>query len=74
MIPDVITNISINNDITRIEYSNMYAGTYHIVINCINENLNAYFIASKFSILDTTGAIHRTNHSDTSIQYNSHGK
>ena len=68
MIIDYITNISINNDKTKLENNNMYAGNYHIIINCINANLNAYFILSKFNILDSTGAIHRMNHSNTSIQ------
>ena len=60
--------MTINNDVTRIEYNEFYAGNFHILINCINENLNAYFIASKFNNLDDLGAIHRINHSNTAIQ------
>ena len=66
MIPDHITNITINNDKTKLEHNNMCAGNYHIIINCINANLNAYFIISKFNNLEN-GAIHRLNHSNTSI-------
>ena len=68
MLPDCVTNIKINNDKTRLENNDFYIGNFHIVINCINENLNAYFVVSKFNILDNNGAIQRMNHSKTNTQ------
>ena len=67
MIPDHITNITINNDKTKLEYNDFYFGNYHIIVTCINANLNAYFIISKFNILET-GTIRRLNHSKTNTQ------
>ena len=58
MLPDYVTNSKINNDKTRLENNDFYFGNYHIVVNCINDNLNAYFVVSKFNILNDFGAIH----------------
>ena len=68
MIADYILNLSINNEKTRLEYDNIYFGNFHIIVNCINTNLFAYFVVSKFNILEETGTIHRMNHSDTITQ------
>ena len=68
MLPDYVTNIKIKNDKTRLENNDFYFGNYHIVVNWINENLNAYFVVSKFCILDDNGAIHRKNYSKTNTQ------
>ena len=68
MLPDYVTNITINNDKTKLESNDFYIGNYHVVVNCINDNLNAYFVVSKFNILDNNGAIHRLNHSKTNTQ------
>ena len=67
MVPDYVTNTTINNDKTRLENNAFYFGNYHAVVNCINDNLNAYFVVSKFNILEN-GAIHRLNHSKTNTQ------
>ena len=68
MVPDYVTNTTINNDKTRLENNDFYFGNYHIVVNCSNDNLNAYFVVSKFNILDDIGAIHRLNHSETNTK------
>ena len=67
MIADYIFNIDVNNDYSILNFKNkLYTGIYHVIIK--GDLINAYYIISKFNILDNDPFINRLHyHSNVNI-------